>query len=83
MTWDRSGFTGWGAWQLAARYSYLDLDSNPIAGGRLHDYTLGLNWFMNPTMKAQFNYFLTKRETPTNVGNGLIHGFAVRMAMDW
>lgn len=83
FAWDRSGVSGWGAWQLAARYSYLDLNSGAISGGRLHDWTLGVNWFMNPNMKAQFNYFLTKRDSPTPLGNGLIHGFAARMAIDF
>ena len=83
FAWDRSGVSGWGAWQLAARYSYLDLNSGAISGGRLHDWTLGVNWFMNPNMKAQFNYFLAKRDSPTPLGNGLIHGFAARMAIDF
>ena len=34
---------GWGTWELAARYSSLDLTDGPVDGGDLDVYTLGLN----------------------------------------
>ena len=81
LDWTRGGFTGYGAWQLAARYSYLNLSG--AGGGIVNDLTLGLNWFMNPNMKVQWNYFLADRQTGTPVGNGLIQGFATRLAIDF
>lgn len=83
LQWDRNGFTGWGAWQVAARYSYLDLNSKGIIGGEVQDMTLGLNWFLNPNAQVQFNYFLADRDVPGTVGDGLIHGFATRMAINF
>lgn len=47
---------GWGALELAARYSYLNLNDGAINGGRLNNVTLGLNWYLNQYTKLQLNY---------------------------
>lgn len=52
---------GWGAWEVAVRCSYLDLNQvgvtgNGAPGGRLTDLTAGLNWYLAPHAKLQFNY---------------------------
>jgi len=47
---------GIGAWQVAARYSFLDLNDGAVAGGRLHDVTVGLNWWLNVNTAVRFNY---------------------------
>lgn len=47
---------GWGAWQIAARYSYLNMNDEDIAGGEGSAFTLGLNWYWNPNSRLQFNY---------------------------
>jgi phosphate-selective porin OprO and OprP len=83
LAWNRCGFTGCGAWQLAARYTYLDLIDKGINGGRIHDMTLGLNWFLNPNMKVQWNYFLAHRNVANPAGDGFIQGFATRVAIDF
>lgn len=48
--------TGIGAWELAGRVSYLDLNDRAIQGGTLTDYTVGINWYANPYVKFVFNY---------------------------
>src|SRR6266540_412791 len=58
---------GFGACQVGARFSYLDLNDKAIQGGRLYDWTAGLNWFLNPNMKVQFNYILEHRDAPQGV----------------
>jgi phosphate-selective porin OprO and OprP len=59
-----------GAWEIAARYSYTNLDdlftsgkvisaaSQPSAvdGGRLGNVTVGLNWYVNSNMRFMLNY---------------------------
>jgi phosphate-selective porin OprO/OprP len=46
---------GPGAWELAARWGYIDLNHGPVRGGFLHDVTLGVNWYLNPHAKVQLN----------------------------
>ncbi len=72
-----------GAWQVAARYNELNLNNKGINGGRLQDVTLGLNWFLNPNMKIQWNVTLTHRRGQQNTGNGNIYGFGMRVAQDF
>jgi phosphate-selective porin OprO/OprP len=74
---------GWGAWQVGIRYNYLNLNSKGINGGVLEDITLGLNWFINPNMKFQWNYSVTDRHSPGGQSDGVIHGFGTRFAMDY
>jgi len=46
----------WGAVEFAARYSTVDLDGGGIMGGREHDWTLGVNWYLGRHLKLQANY---------------------------
>jgi phosphate-selective porin OprO/OprP len=77
--------TGSGAWQIGARYNYLDLNDGLIQGGILHNGTLGINWFLNPNMKIQMNYIATYRDAPlaADLGDGWIHGWGIRVAHDF
>ncbi|QGQ32073.1 ATPase [Gimesia maris] len=47
---------GWGAWQVVARYSYLDLSEGNITGGDERNFTFGMNWWWNSHSRVQFNY---------------------------
>ncbi|WP_394202488.1 OprO/OprP family phosphate-selective porin [Shewanella waksmanii] len=55
---------GWGAWEIAARVDYADFndtDAN-IYGGKKTDYVVGVNWYIENNLKAQFNYVHTQAD---------------------
>ncbi|RLS54254.1 MAG: hypothetical protein DWH91_12590 [Planctomycetota bacterium] len=54
--WNHDRVSGWGAWEIAGRWSYLDLNDKTIRGGTVTDLTAGLNWYLNAYWKMQFNY---------------------------
>jgi phosphate-selective porin OprO/OprP len=52
---------GWGAWEIAARYSVMDLNdglgvATGIAGGKQTVYTVGLNWYVNRNIRFMLDY---------------------------
>ncbi|MGY4889262.1 UNVERIFIED_CONTAM: porin [Xanthomonas axonopodis] len=46
----------YGAVELTARYSLLNLEDNNVHGGRQHDTTIGANWYLTSHFKFQANY---------------------------
>lgn len=51
------GKGGAGAFELAVRYSYINLnDKKDLSGGYMNDFTAGLNWYLNPATKFTLNY---------------------------
>jgi phosphate-selective porin OprO/OprP len=64
---------GFGAWEVAARWSYLDLTDREIRGGSMENLTFGLNWYVNPYCKCVFNYIHSWSES-RQIRNGSIMG---------
>jgi phosphate-selective porin OprO and OprP len=73
---------GTGAWEAGIRYSWVDLSSASILGGVLHDVTFGLNWYLNPNAKLQWNYDVLTRGD-TGQPSDTIQAFGMRMAFDF
>jgi phosphate-selective porin OprO/OprP len=46
----------WGAVELAARYSTLDLNDGGVDGGDEDNVTAGLNWYIRRNLRLMFNY---------------------------
>lgn len=71
--------SGLGAWELAARWSYLDLNDRAVHGGKEEGLSLGLNWIMNNNFKMTFQYQWNDRYSlPVGINPGSTSGFGVR-----
>jgi phosphate-selective porin OprO/OprP len=74
---DADGHLCWGrgAWEIAARYSYVNLNSgsglNRIQGGAMDGVTLGLNWYVNTNLNVNFDWTYNDRyDLPTGIAPG-------------
>lgn len=47
---------GWGAWEVAAGYDYIDLNDDVIKGGRASTAKFGLNWYPNSHFRLMGNF---------------------------
>lgn len=84
---------GWGAWEIAGRYSTMDLNdqlatANGVAGGRQNVYTLALNWYVNRNVRFMFDYLhgdVRKQLGPTNFTDtgSKFDAFAMRTQVAW
>ena len=67
----RPGQTGWGAWEITARYANLKIDdkafplfADPAASAaEATAWGVGVNWYLNRTVRATFDYFRTRFDT--------------------
>ncbi len=57
------GKGGVGAFELALRFSSINLNDEDLSGGQMNNVTAGLNWYLNPATKFAFNYIFTDVKT--------------------
>ena len=74
--------TGRGAWEIAARWSYIDLTDENIQGGVLRDITLGLNWYLNPYTRVKWEYIHADLDR-VPFGDSTTHIFGMRADIDF
>jgi len=72
---------GLGAWEVALRYSTLDLSDGGVRGGEEDNVTLGLNWYLNPSFRVMWNY--TKAEIDHELYEGDLDIFQTRFQVDF
>jgi phosphate-selective porin OprO/OprP len=72
---------GWGAIEVAVRYSDTDLTSGPVRGGRLRLLMSSLNWYLQPHLTCMFEYGTGKvTDAPSE---GRIRIFQARIGVDF
>jgi phosphate-selective porin OprO/OprP len=47
---------GWGAMELASRWSSIDLTDGPVQGGEMDIFSLGLTWWLSSILNVSLNY---------------------------
>jgi phosphate-selective porin OprO and OprP len=72
---------GCGAWEVRARYSWIDLNDEGIAGGIMNEYTVGLTWYLNANFKILADIIHSDLNKGPDGGDCDI--FAMRAHFDW
>jgi phosphate-selective porin OprO/OprP len=75
------GGFGWGAWELKARWSHLNLSS--VNSGYLNDITVGFNWYWTDRIRLMFDWIhpITSRETVFGATESDL--IAMRLDFNW
>ncbi len=62
---------GWGAWEVAAGYDYIDLNDDVINGGRASTAKFGVNWYPNSHFRLMGNFIhVLDLNAPKDVNRG-------------
>lgn len=68
----------WGAVELAARYSVMDLRDGDVNGGEATAWTAGLNWYIWSNLRFMFNYVYVDAEQRNTGASDQPHIFQFR-----
>jgi phosphate-selective porin OprO/OprP len=71
----------WGAWEVATRFSFVDLNSGTVEGGRMAMLMAGVNWYLHSHIKWRFDYGLSKVTGSKPDGN--LNLFQTRVELDF
>ncbi len=79
---------GTGAWEVAARYSYTDLNSggglNRIQGGIMDGFSAAVNWHLNPNLVCMFDWVYDHRYAlPPGSIPGFTSGLGMRVQLSF
>ncbi len=77
---------GYGVFEVAARYSTLDLQDGLTTGGRLDDITAGVNWYPDRNIRVVADYVHASADpapTALRVGTADSDAFIGRLQFAW
>jgi phosphate-selective porin OprO/OprP len=74
---------GWGAWEVLARLSSLDLTDDGVDEGELSDVTLGVNWYLNPNTRVMVNYIMADLDPTEPAPDGDTDILSVRVQFNF
>jgi phosphate-selective porin OprO and OprP len=76
---------GTGAFQVAVRYSELNLNDSDagIEGGEQESLTVGLNWELNPMSRIMYNYVHADFSSGVGADNGTLNSNLIRFQVDF
>lgn len=80
------GQGGVGAWEVALRYSQIDLNDQPaVEGGELSGITAQLNWYLNPNTRVMLGYVHSELDKSPYTDNhkGKLDSLLLRFAIDF
>ena len=80
---DGSWTSGLGAFEIAARYNYLNLNDGPVQGGVANSVNIALNWYLNQNLKVQFEYIDANRWHDKGQPAGSVQGFGTRVQIQF
>lgn len=89
---DPWGKGGWGAFEIAARVSHIDLDDEAenlaggVRGGVSDNISLALNWYFNPYVRLSMNYVHAKVKNVDEHGmqeGGTVNGVGIRLRWEF
>jgi phosphate-selective porin OprO and OprP len=56
-----------GAWEIAGRYSFTNLNNGAIRGGKLNSYDFGINYYPNNNIKLMANYVFNRTDSESEI----------------
>lgn len=77
------GKGGYGAWEVALRYSSLDLSDGMVTGGDQDIMTVGLNWYATKNIRFMANYVNVLDHTGGNFPGAEPAAFQARAQVFW
>lgn len=73
----------WGAFQIMARMSNLDLNDSALNGGEMTNYTAGIKWYPNANTAVMFNYIKVDTDSRATTANDDPNIFLLRTQFDF